>query len=83
MTSYSDSLSFLQIKFDILNSSDSTEKTIFARPNLSLERKISKHWKSKLILAHEQNSRRHIATDTLRKSSFSFDILESNIENNI
>ncbi len=78
-SNYTDSTQQINININLLSSKDSLESTQFFRPKIFYEKSISKKWKTFIQYSKEYNRRLTINEDTLKRSSFSFDEIETGL----
>ncbi len=76
---WSDSLTRIQLSYDLLTSKDDNENAIYVRPNFQINRILSPTWKIQLKGNRERNERKQSIMDSISLSSFYFDILEAGI----
>ncbi|MBK9727371.1 MAG: hypothetical protein IPO86_04540 [Saprospiraceae bacterium] len=77
---WNDSLTNVQISYNILQTQDANERSSFERPGFLISRKLPKNWKLQLQGLQEKNTRYLNSTDSLSANSFYFKVLEARLQ---
>jgi hypothetical protein len=74
---WNDSLTRVQLHFDILKSEDQLESSAFYRPGISINRMLGRSWNINMKALRERNERTLMGPDTLSHTSFYYDLVEA------
>lgn len=72
-----DSIRQIALVLDQLKASSISDRSVFFRPQFSWERRFGKLWTGRLQADREENSRRSLHSDSLLRSAFSFDQIQT------